>query len=175
MTSKCLICQIEFKTYLSRLKRGAGKFCSKSCKWIASKNKPSWNKGLKGVNRGFTGKHSLETRIKISMFQQGIVGIENWRGFKRSIDYLERRKFRQKIQSKIFERDDFTCQICLIRGIDLQVDHIKSWAKFPEERFNMKNCRTLCAKCHYQITFNKPMPDSIRGWGHNLLKGGNLL
>ena len=41
-------------------------------------------------------------------------------------------------------------------------------------RFDINNCRTLCAKCHYQITFGKLMPKSIQGWGHNLLKRGDL-
>ena len=25
-------------------------------------------------------------------------------------------------------------------------------------------------KCHYQITFKRPMPENIKGWGHNLLQ-----
>ena len=97
----------------------------------------------------------------------------NWQGGIRGVDYLERRKFRQIMQQLIFERDNYTCQLCGNRK-DLQVDHIQSWAEYVELRFSMDNCRTLCAQCHYQITFGRPMPEDIRGWGHNLLKGVDL-
>ena len=71
------------------------------------------------------------------------------------------------MQKLIFERDGYKCQMCDSGG-DLQVDHIASWAEFKELRFDPDNCRTLCAKCHYEITFKKPMPENIKTWGHNL-------
>lgn len=95
----------------------------------------------------------------------------NWKGGITSVDRLERIKFRKQIQKQVFERDNYTCQICSQQGIDLQVDHIQPWAEYIELRFEMTNCRTLCAKCHYQITFGKPMPPTVRAWGHNLLGG----
>lgn len=87
------------------------------------------------------------------------------------LDKLERVKFQKQIQKLVFERDNYTCQICGLRGVDLQVDHIQSWKDYVELRFDIKNCRTLCAKCHYKITFGKPMPENITGWGHHKLKG----
>lgn len=92
-----------------------------------------------------------------------------------SSDYNERRRFRREMQKLVFERDDYTCQRCGSRGVDLQVNHKKSWVDYPELRFDMNNCETTCAQCHYFVTFGRPMPESIRGWGHNLLKGGALL
>jgi 5-methylcytosine-specific restriction endonuclease McrA len=74
------------------------------------------------------------------------------------------------MQKQVFERDNYTCQLCGVRGVDLQVDHIQSWAEYVELRFSMDNCRTLCSKCHYKITFGRPMPETILGWGHNILK-----
>jgi len=103
----------------------------------------------------------------------------NWKGgVKRKhygTDYNQRRIFRQELQKQVFERDNYTCQICGVRGVDLQVDHIQSWAEYIELRFNIENCRTLCVKCHYKITFGKPMPPTVRAWGHNLFKGGKYL
>ncbi|MCR4290475.1 MAG: HNH endonuclease [Candidatus Scalindua sp.] len=58
-----------------------------------------------------------------------------------------------------------TCSKCFSRY------HIQKWSEYVKGRFDMNNCRTLCAKCHYQITFGKPMPESVQGWGHNLLGG----
>ena len=60
------------------------------------------------------------------------------------------------------------CQICFESGGDLQVDHIKSWKEHINLRFDINNCRTLCSRCHYKITFNKDMPKNIQKWGHNL-------
>lgn len=80
-----------------------------------------------------------------------------------------RDKFRREMQGKVFERDNYTCQICNERGGDLQVDHIQSWAKYPELRFKMDNCRTVCMSCHYYLTFKRKLPKGIK-WGHNFSK-----
>ena len=48
----------------------------------------------------------------------------------------------------VFERDDYTCQLCNIRGGILHPDHIKRWADYPELRFDISNGRTLCKPCH---------------------------
>lgn len=49
---------------------------------------------------------------------------------------------------QVFERDDFTCQICGQRGGRLQADHIKPYSAFPDLRFDLSNGRTLCVDCH---------------------------
>lgn len=54
-------------------------------------------------------------------------------------------------RSQIFERDDFTCQKCFIKGGRLNAHHIKSWANFPELRFEVSNGLTLCVNCHKEI------------------------
>jgi len=92
-----------------------------------------------------------------------------WKGGVTPANTLMRVKFRKTMQKLIFERDDYTCQLCGIKGVDLQVDHIQSWAEYVELRFSMDNCRTLCVDCHYLITFGKPKPKNVV-WGHNLKK-----
>lgn len=98
----------------------------------------------------------------------------NWKGGKTPFNHAERVRFKREIQKKVFERDNYTCQLCEARGVDLTVDHIQSWADYVEMRFCIDNCRTLCAKCHYKITFGKPMPPTVRAWGHHLFKGENI-
>ena len=97
----------------------------------------------------------------------------NWNGGVTSKDRMERVKFQKTIQKKVFERDNYTCQMCG-NGGNLQVDHIQSWAEYADLRFSMDNCRTLCTKCHYLITFGKEMPETVKGWGHNLLRRVSL-
>lgn len=53
----------------------------------------------------------------------------------------------------VFERDNYTCQICSARNgngkyIVLNADHIKPFAEFPALRFELSNGRTLCVTCH---------------------------
>ena len=49
---------------------------------------------------------------------------------------------------KIFERDDFTCDICKKRGDDLNAHHLNSWDAYVSERYKLENGVTLCAECH---------------------------
>lgn len=70
-------------------------------------------------------------------------------------------KYRQW-RCDVFERDNYTCQFCWVRGGRLQVDHIKpfwmiihenlvdSFEKglLLEELWNINNGRTLCENCH---------------------------
>lgn len=120
----------------------------------------AWNKGLKGAQVGWNkGTVGLMPRPH-NKIGDGIT----------SQSKLERAKFRKTTQMLVFQRDDFTCQMCDQRGGNLQVDHKKSWSQYPELRFDIDNCRTLCMACHYFVTFKKKIPLGIV-WGHNLSRG----
>lgn len=123
------------------------------------------------INKFTYGRWKCETREK--MFVVGhnsqLKGSDNprWKGGITPINKKERTKFIREIRKQVFERDNYTCQMCKNRGVHLQVDHIQPWAEYVELRFSMNNCRTLCDRCHYKITFGKEMPKEIKTWGQN--------
>lgn len=58
----------------------------------------------------------------------------------------------QKKRLKIFERDDFTCQLCLDNKEQLHVHH-KSYDKNTKAwEYNDDRLVTLCATCHEAVT-----------------------
>lgn len=155
-----------------------------------------WNKGIKmseetrnKISEKLKGRFtpwnyrrlSDDTKRRISESKKGVLssklgkkfpnlgGINhyNWKGGITSENRKQRMPFRNTMQKLIFERDKYTCVICNKIGGALSVDHIKSWSKYPELRFDVGNCRTLCMACHYKVSFNKNIPNGLI-WGHNL-------
>jgi DNA-directed RNA polymerase subunit RPC12/RpoP len=60
----------------------------------------------------------------------------------------------QKVYSEwrtsVFQRDNFTCQNCGIRGSELNAHHIKSYMEYPDMRHDINNGITLCKACHIE-------------------------
>lgn len=73
----------------------------------------------------------------------------NWKG---GITPLNRRirgtYLYREWREKVFQRDNWTCQMCNNRGGFLHPHHIKSFSKFPELRFKLSNGITLHKDCH---------------------------
>ena len=146
----------------------------------------AWNKGKKRwwkspmefkkghiPTKGMKGKyHSDETIRKMSKTakRNGIrppyykgENHPSWRGGLTLLKNLIRKCFQyRQWRSDIFTRDDFTCQICGVRGGRIIADHIKAFnlilaenniktfeeALACEELWNINNGRVLCQDCH---------------------------
>jgi len=93
----------------------------------------------------FTGKkHTLKAIKKMSGENN-----HNWKGGIYPINRKIRKSTEYKLWRKsVFERDKYTCRFCKEKGGELQADHIKPLAYFPELRFAIDNGRTLCKDCH---------------------------
>lgn len=125
----CEICKKTFYRNLGQIKwRGTAKFCSKVCKG----NWMSLNKA---------GENSTNWKGGISNCNRII------RNSKKMMDW----------RKSVFERDNFTCQICKKIGGELNADHIKPFSLFPDFRFDKNNGRTLCVSCHRKTDT----------WGHS--------
>ena len=94
-------------------------------------------------------KFSLESRKRCSNAKKGDKH-PNWRGGITPINQRIRYSFEMKLWRKaVFERDKYTCIWCGDKkGGNLNADHIKPFALYPELRFAIDNGRTLCVNCH---------------------------
>ncbi len=86
-------------------------------------------------------------------FRKGVTYGENhprWKGGITPFNLKERHKEEYvEWRNKVFERDNYTCQDCKMRGGYLHAHHLKKWSDFPELRFIVDNGLTLCSKCHH--------------------------
>ena len=104
---------------------------------------------LAEANRGK--KASEETRKKMSVVRIGKqVGENNpmWKGGLTPENSRIRASREYHLwRTAVFQRDSYTCIWCGMKG-DINADHIKPFAYFPELRFAIDNGRTLCVPCH---------------------------
>ena len=96
--------------------------------------------------------NTLHSKTSLDKRRRSIMGEKhwNWQGGKTNESRRIRNSFEIKEWRKaVFARDNWTCQMCNVRGgVVLHADHIKSFAHYPELRFELANGRTLCITCH---------------------------
>ena len=99
-----------------------GKFCSKKCytDWQTSED----NRGNNHPNWVDGGKH------------------EDY------LNHLRKTPEWKSWREQVFQRDDYTCQLCGEKGIELHPHHIKQKCDFPDLIFEVANGITLCRDCH---------------------------
>lgn len=92
------------------------------------------NRVMFGIHKPTQGKYNNHWKGGITPLNQKI---------RHSSQYVEWRK-------KVFNRDNFICQICGSRGGKLEAHHIKPFSLFPELRFDINNGATMCKTCHHK-------------------------
>lgn len=127
----------------------AGKYSGSSNPFFGKKHSLETRLKMSLRRKGKPGrKHSVETRKKLSEQRKGEKS-HTWRGGitpenRRIYNSVEYKLWRESV----FIRDNFTCVWCFKRGGKINADHIKPFAYFPELRFSIDNGRTLCVDCH---------------------------
>ena len=132
----------EMKDKVSKTKKGVKLSTETKNKM---KGKIPWNKGLKGYNSGE--KHPC---------WKGGLNRTEYQKYKCSTKWGEWRK-------SVFERDDYTCQDCGIKGNQtggyLEPHHIIPMRDLIKNNlidliYEVSNGKTLCRKCH-MLTFKR--------------------
>ena len=105
----------------------------------------------KGQPGYWSGKQrSEETKRKISRSRRGkYIGEKagHWKGGAYAGNYRSLAAWKDW-RKAVFERDDYTCQMCGKRGVYLEPHHIWPKAKYPNRVFDVTNGITLCRDCH---------------------------
>lgn len=167
----CLECASVFEKTVTSKRR----FCSASCS-IKKRNReqnpsktPERRKKISEQAKLRSTDHlrTPEARKKLSVALRGS-GHWNWQGGITPQNKILRVRVEYKTWRKaVFERDNYTCVLCHVRGGYLEADHIKPFAFFPELRNDINNGRTLCRECH------KKTP-TYMGKVHGYMKKYNL-
>lgn len=86
-------------------------------------------------------------------------------GWKGGVSFNRKYDSKRRRWSNDVRQRDGMCLFCGAKD-NLQADHIKSWALYPELRYDLENGRTLCFNCHKKTkTYGKMTHIQINIYG----------
>jgi hypothetical protein len=164
--TKCIYCHKEYGRIKD--KRRAGKFCSFEC---YQKHRVEFPKAIKNLECKICGKlfHRKPTEIKkgakycsrkcqFEAMREGIIirgeSYNDRHLIRQSQEYKNWRRKAKQLHKNICDKcgikDRTVCECCG-NTIYLHVHHVKSFAVYPDLRFNPENSSVLCSKCHKDL------------------------
>lgn len=168
---KCTVCGKEILREKGQAARWATHFCSTQCRSVYQKGKNTGEENPRYARvekvcdwcgRTFQAWPSVQEKAKFcskqcrNNWQSDMMSGEkhyNWKGGtaeKRSCDMVSRTY--KAWRKAVFERDNYTCQMCGDRkGGNLNAHHIKPYKDYPDLRYEISNGTTLCKQCHIKI------------------------
>jgi 5-methylcytosine-specific restriction endonuclease McrA len=108
--------------------------------------KPAWI----SFSKFQAGQRCYSCKLKfLSESQKGEKG-NNYKPHLTTADRIKERNYPEYKQWRkdVMKRDDYTCQVCSIKGGRLNAHHIESYADNPDKRTDINNGITLCESCH---------------------------
>lgn len=151
LIKRCEICQKDIKAYGSLVRRETKRFCSRICRGVAQTLAGVEIRACKQCGLPFEVSGSRKTK-GFGKYCTAYCMAVSYRT-PNYIPYTESQRIRRSEAYKhwrttVYSRDDFTCQLCGIKGGKLHADHVKPFALFPDLRLEISNGRTLCKACH---------------------------
>lgn len=150
----CLVCESEFNKPQCHINRVKKIFCSVTCHNLFQ-SRMSVKKICKlcgdefVISPVFQKRYSTCSKEECRASNKSAENNPNWRGGVTSLRKRDMSTTKYKEwRLSVFVRDNYTCVFCAQRGGDLNADHIKPWAYFPDLRYDVDNGRTLCLGCH---------------------------
>lgn len=151
LNKNCLECNKQYHVTPSQIKRGKGRHCSRECQFLKAGTEYSCI--VCGLVKKVVGKS--KPRKYCSKICNGLgfrdSNHPSWNGGSAKEREIAKGRIEYKTWRKsVFIRDNYTCQLCWVRGVPIEADHIKEWANYPLLRYELSNGRTLCKPCHRQ-------------------------
>jgi len=155
----CIGCGDNFQFYAFNIEYKRRKYCTRICANKQTANANSISK--MGEKNPMYGKHPWN--YKKYGVQKGRRGKDNhfWKGGKTDTTHRARQSgVWKKWRLAVYERDNYTCQICKVKGDELIPHHIKLYRFYPRDRYKVGNGVTLCRK-HHRGLHNKNVGKKI--------------
>nr|DAE22155.1 MAG TPA: NinG recombination protein [Siphoviridae sp. ctLsx2] len=103
-------------------------------------------------NERFYAKRVMSQEDRFKKFEASGPWHWNWKGGITPQNKRDRTSYKYRDwRKRVFERDNYTCQICGCRGGELNAHHKKRWCDYPDLRYDVENGITLCESCHRSV------------------------
>lgn len=154
----CGYCDKIFRTHECQLKRGQGKYCSRSCARKGSPTRKRKRVETKCFQCGLKfERHSAE--LKKRKGDKDFCSPKCWYEYNQRENHIlwqggqdERMNPEYyRWRKAVVERDKGFCRLCHSQE-KIEVHHIKKFSLYPSERWIIANGISLCERCHKLVT-----------------------